>query len=205
MKWKYIKGTNNHFKIYEDGTVERLYFEVIDKAGKRWKKQPRIEKTRMSNSGYLMVRWHYGEGFVHRLVAEHFVPNPDPKNKTYVNHKDGNKLNNHYSNLEWVTPTENAQHAIKNGLFNFDSEKRKNQAPLNAKKGGIKQRTIPSFEIVMIDRETNKIVGEFKDVYEASAKTGRRVDHILTSIERAENPKRKYKKGYYFFKKDKLK
>ena len=47
---------------------------------------------------------------IHRLVAKYFVVNPDPKTKTYVNHIDGNKLNNHYSNLEWVTHKENIQH-----------------------------------------------------------------------------------------------
>lgn len=52
---------------------------------------------------------------VHRLVAYAFLGIP-PKGKTMVNHKDGNKVNNHISNLEWVTPSENLKHAHKNGL-----------------------------------------------------------------------------------------
>lgn len=51
---------------------------------------------------------------IHRLVAKTFIPNP--KNKPEVNHKDGNKLNNDYSNLEWSTSTENNIHAIQNRL-----------------------------------------------------------------------------------------
>lgn len=56
-----------------------------------------------SNTGYMKVRF-YGKKnrdmYVHRLVAEKYVPNPN--NLPIVKHKDDNKLNNHASNLEWV-------------------------------------------------------------------------------------------------------
>ena len=51
---------------------------------------------------------------IHRLVAEYYIPNPDKKPQ--VNHKDGNKLNNHVDNLEWVTQSENQLHAFRIGL-----------------------------------------------------------------------------------------
>lgn len=51
---------------------------------------------------------------VHRLVAETFIPNPEGKRT--VNHRDGNKSNNHISNLEWNTLSENLRHAYANGL-----------------------------------------------------------------------------------------
>lgn len=51
---------------------------------------------------------------VHRLVALHFLPINNLK--TYVNHIDGNKLNNSVDNLEWITPSENNKHAFLNKL-----------------------------------------------------------------------------------------
>jgi len=48
----------------------------------------------------------------HRIVASLFIPQTDPKQK-YVNHKDGDKSNNHTSNLEWCTAKENEQHSYR--------------------------------------------------------------------------------------------
>ena len=50
---------------------------------------------------------------IHRLVAQAFLPNE----KEQVNHKDGNKLNNHVDNLQWVTQSENMKHAYDTGLL----------------------------------------------------------------------------------------
>jgi hypothetical protein len=54
---------------------------------------------------------------VHRLVALTFIPNPD--NLPVINHKDGNKLNNDSSNLEWCTSEYNSTHAASIGLYNI--------------------------------------------------------------------------------------
>ncbi len=57
---------------------------------------------------------------LHRLVAEMFVKKPRNDDSLQVNHIDGNKKNYSYTNLEWVTPSENIQHAYKTGLTSIN-------------------------------------------------------------------------------------
>lgn len=75
-------------------------------------------KAKENNDGYLFVTLSKnGEAknyYVHRLVAETFIANPN--NKPQVNHLDGNKKNNNLYNLEWSTPAENTKHAYNSGL-----------------------------------------------------------------------------------------
>jgi hypothetical protein len=73
----------------------------------------------IGTDGYYRLNLHKNGGktsSIHRIVAQAFIPNPD--NKPQVNHKDGNKLNNHFDNLEWCTPKENTNHAHLTGLAN---------------------------------------------------------------------------------------
>lgn len=75
-------------------------------------------KPHINKRGYLTVTTSSGilkQPYVHQLVAKCFIPNPE--NKPQVNHIDGNKQNNHYTNLEWVTNQENATHSRLNGLM----------------------------------------------------------------------------------------
>ena len=60
---------------------------------------------------------------IHRLVAEAFIPNDDPKNKNQVNHIDGNKSNNKVDNLEWISQSDNIKHAASTGLLKSQARK----------------------------------------------------------------------------------
>lgn len=91
----------------------------IDRKGNIYNKKNQKMRFYVSHNGYLNATL-YRDGVnkkfrVHRLVAEHFL-NPD-ESRRFVNHKDGNKLNNSVENLEWCTSRENTEHAIKTGLI----------------------------------------------------------------------------------------
>ena len=71
-------------------------------------------KLHYNASNYLRVHIKKKFYFVHRLVAQTYLPNPE--NKEQVNHIDGDKTNNMLCNLEWVTRQENVDHACENGF-----------------------------------------------------------------------------------------
>ena len=108
---------NQVLNIEEWKQIPNLPYE-ISSLGKIRNLQGKVLKTYVQNSGYEQIKINY-QGLhihksIHRLVAEAFIPNP--LNRPYVNHIDGNKLNNTVNNLEWCTNSENILHARKTGL-----------------------------------------------------------------------------------------
>lgn len=98
----WISNQGNLRAVYKNGKI--LQFKsYITKFGYR-----RIQ-LRKSNNKYKNV-------FVHVLVAQNFIENTDKKK--YVNHKDSDRLNNNYTNLEWVTFSENIIHGFTHGFSN---------------------------------------------------------------------------------------
>jgi hypothetical protein len=100
-----------------------INYEISSKGRVRNKETHYIIAQLLSSSGYMTVRLRRHRGDeekpclnIHRLVAEAFIPGGS--SELQVNHIDGNKLHNNVENLEWCTRKENAQHAMRMGLFN---------------------------------------------------------------------------------------
>ena len=117
-------------------TIEGFPNYAISNRGKvmsyTFKKDGKLLNPQKDGGGYRHVRLYdgtdargtYANGDnkpklekVHRLVAEHFLPQPDRNVYLEVNHIDGDKENNDVTNLEWMTRKENIQHAWDNGLM----------------------------------------------------------------------------------------
>lgn len=112
--WKELKG---HREIYEISDLGNVRTKTRD--GARGKIVLGHSLSQHINStGYFRVSLNLDgrskSYFTHRLVAMLFVQKVEGKD--CVNHIDGNKLNNRFDNLEWVTPSENQQHAFRTGL-----------------------------------------------------------------------------------------
>lgn len=116
-QWVDISGYEGYYQINEEGQVKSLSRSIARK-GKVHQLKERLMSISVKKEGYHFVRLSkdsHDIGFrINRLVAQAFIPNP--MNLPEVNHKDGNKANNHVSNLEWVTRRENLLHAISTGL-----------------------------------------------------------------------------------------
>lgn len=77
---------------------------------------PHFLRTDINSNGYeRVILGPNGRFFIHHLVAEAFVPNPN--GHLIVRHKDDNRSNNHVDNLEWGTQADNIQDAIRRGRF----------------------------------------------------------------------------------------
>lgn len=119
MVTKDIPGYGGLYYVTDDGRLFSHSRPIYSKSGNfRYIKKGCEVIGEISIHGYRRVllsrNGNIAKHFVHRCVAICFHENPD--NLPFVNHKDGDKLNNHKDNLEWVTPKGNSEHAFSLGL-----------------------------------------------------------------------------------------
>ena len=111
MEWKAIPSWQGLYEAHPEGQIRS-----VPRNGTR--RSHHILSQSTDSYGYKVCKLRHGNKVmtakVHRLIAETFIPNPE--SKPQVNHLDGDKANNHHTNLAWVTASENIRHAKANGL-----------------------------------------------------------------------------------------
>lgn len=170
----YRKERINEFREYQ-----------VDTNGVVYSKRDFPLKFSVNPGGYAIVNFTVNgrsiSRSVHSIVANQFLPVPE-QTQTQVNHKDGNKLNNHISNLEWVTPKQNVDHArYVLGRNNI---------------GAFNHKAIP---VRAYDEHTGKLMMLFDSMADAGryfAPAGKNFRQYQNSICRAANGKRKTYKGF---------
>lgn len=144
-----------------------------------------VISQRLSRNGYLRVNLRKGDVeyekptviHVHRMVGLCFVDNP--LKKPQLNHIDGDKKNNHVSNLEWVTSSENINHAYDNDLISkvrvpMNEQRRINNVESHLRPGYREKMQIINKEsgltktIIQIDQETGIALNEFDNAHDAA-------------------------------------
>lgn len=174
--WKDIVGYEGYYQISNIGRVRSV--ERIDQ--RNHKRGGYFMKNTIFPSGYLYVSL-YKDGVskqfrIHRLVAEHFIVNPN--NLPFVNHKDEDKLNNNADNLEWCTNEYNLNYGTRN------------------KRAGnkLKNRKDKSKEILQIFDDG--VIIEYKSIMEANRKLDISRPYIQVLLKNG----KKYKNYYFVYK-----
>jgi hypothetical protein len=142
--WKFEEDRqNSENEIWKPITNFEKKGYCISNFGRIKTPNNKIKEKFAISSGYYDLKISKSEREkIHRLVALQFIVNID--NKPFVNHKNGNKLDNRSENLEWVTNQENVIHAYENGLNGRSSQ------------------------VIQYDKEGKDIINEFKSINEAS-------------------------------------
>ena len=122
--WKSVKDYEGYYEVSNKGRIKSLTSN-------------KTLSPQNNGVGYLKVElWKDKSGkkkYIHRLVAEAFLPNP--LNRTEVNHKDSNPANNTIENLEWVSSSENTKHAVYKGALKAWGNKSKAVEAINIESG----------------------------------------------------------------------
>lgn len=154
--WKDINGYESIYQVSNLGNIRCLHF------GNKNSNVIKNLKASFNNAGYLKIELHKDGKrkmfYVHRIVANAFIPNPN--NLPQINHIDGDKTNNKISNLEWVTSKENINHAISNNLATMNH--------MSGRKGKLHPNSKPILQYDI----SGIFICEWYGIAEASRNTG---------------------------------
>ena len=118
-QWRPIEGFEGVYEVSSQGRVKSCSRRIWN-GHSFFESKPKILKPKIITRGYCQVKLHDGKGkkemfFVHRLVAQAFIPNDNPS-FTQINHINGIKTDNRVENLEWCDNSYNQIHAYRFGL-----------------------------------------------------------------------------------------
>lgn len=110
------------YVVSRSGKVRSVDRTLTDKNGRTYTLRGKQRKINIDKNGFACVNLSREgrrfKAYVHRIVAQTWVHNPDPSTHIYVIHKDGDISNNHADNLMWVKSSLNADYIYKSGLNN---------------------------------------------------------------------------------------
>jgi len=183
-EWVDITGFEGKYQISNHGRIKSLARLANRGKGNYQPLPEKIKNQHIDKAGYPIISlWNdflkKGKRFrMHRIIAKHFILNPD--SKPCVNHKDGDKTNNFFENLEWCTYGENKSHSFKVlGERHWLKDKFGEDCPYHKK-------------VDMLDLTTNEVIKTFYGLQEASRKTGAGQGNIWSVC----NGKRPHAKGF---------
>lgn len=170
-KWKKVEQNELENEEWKEVIIDKTKIEgyYVSSLGRFKNKKGVIMKNyKPHHSGYIYVRVNIIKYALHRLVAQTFIPNLE--NKPFVNHIDGNKLNNSVINLEWCTCAENNLHNYKIGLTKGNTRK-----------------------VIQYDLEMNKI-----KIFDKIVDASKELNISYSCIKDVLNGKQKKTKGFIF-------
>lgn len=183
-EWRPIEGTEGKYEVSNTGKVRSNNY--LRHGGQKELSLCEDQK------GYMRTRIFKGKVRttikVHREVAKAFIPNPE--NKPEVNHKDGDKRNNAYWNLEWATPKENTEHAYATGLKEKTRERCRQMGLTIGKAALEREREKRKTKIISIAED-----GTEKE-YESQSQASKELSIAQSNIHKALNGQRKTAGGY---------